>query len=78
MSKLFNAVCRTLGIKQRAATPYHPKTNGPVERYNLLIVKQIRHYVADNPTMGDELLPALTYAYNTQPRRSAAAGSTPQ
>lgn len=70
MSKFFLAVCRTLGIEKRESTPYHPQTNGQVERYNRTIVKQIRHYVADNPRMWDELLPILTYAYNTQPHRS--------
>lgn len=70
MSKFFLAVCRTLRIETRESTPYHPQTNGQVERYNRTIVKQIRHYVADNPRMWDELLPILTYAYNTQPHRS--------
>jgi len=70
MSKFFLSVCRTLGIEPRASTPYHPQTNGQVERYNRTIVKQIRHYVQDNTRMLDELLPILTYAYNTQPHRS--------
>lgn len=69
-SKSFLAVCRTLNIEQKATTPYHPQTNGQVERYNRTIVKQVRHYVQDNPRMWDELLPILTYAYNTQPHRS--------
>lgn len=70
MSKFFLAVCRSLGIETRESTPYHPQTNGQVERYNRTIIKQIRHYVADNPRRWDELLPILTYAYNTQPHRS--------
>lgn len=70
MSKFFIAVCRTLGIETRESTPYHPQTNGQVERYNRTIIKQLRHYVADNPQRWDELLPILTYAYNTQPHRS--------
>ena len=70
ISKFFLSVCRTLGIEPRASTPYHPQTNGQVERYNRTIVKQIRHYVQDNTRMLDELLPILTYAYNTQPHRS--------
>jgi len=51
MSKFFLSVCRTLGIEPRASTPYHPQTNGQVERYNHTIVKQIRHYVQDNSRM---------------------------
>lgn len=41
-----------------------------MERYNRTIVKQLRHYVKDDARMWDELLPILTYAYNTQPYRS--------
>lgn len=70
MSQLFHSVCRTLGIEPRATTPYHPQTNGQVERYNRTIVKQLRHYVQDDERTWDELLPILTYAYNTQPHRS--------
>lgn len=67
MSKFFHAVCRALGIQPRESTPHHQQTIGEVERYNRTIAKQIRHYVQDNPTMWEELLPILTNVYNTQP-----------
>lgn len=70
MSEFFKAVCRALGSDNKDTTPWHPQTNGEVERYNRTIVTQIRHYVFDNPRRWDELLPVLTYAYNTQPHRS--------
>ena len=31
---------------------------------------QLRHYVADDPSRWDELLPVITMAYNSQPHRS--------
>jgi len=31
---------------------------------------QLRHYVADDPSRWDELLPDITMAYNSQPHRS--------
>jgi len=31
---------------------------------------QLRHYVADDPSRWDELLPVITMAYNSQPQRS--------
>jgi len=70
MSNFFIAVMKMLGIKTVRTTAYYPQTNGQVERYNRTMATQLRHYVADDPSRWDELLPVITMAYNIQPHRS--------
>jgi len=70
MSNFFVAVMKMLGIETVRTTAYHPQTNGQVERYNRTMATQLRHYVADDPSRWDELLPIITLAYNSQPHRS--------
>jgi len=70
MSNFFIAVMIMIGIETVRTTAYHPQTNGQVERYNRTMATQLRHYVADDPSRWDELLPVVTMAYNSQPHRS--------
>jgi len=70
MSNFFIAVVKMLGIETVRTTAYHPQTNGEVERYNRTMATQLGHYVADDPSRWDELLPVITMAYNSQPHRS--------
>jgi len=70
MSDFFISVMEMLGIETVRTTAYHPQTNGQVERYNRTMDTQLRHYVADDPSRWEELLPVITMAYNSQPHRS--------
>jgi len=70
MSNFFIAVMKKLGIEAVRTTAYKSRTNGQVERYNRTMATQLRHYVADDPSRWDELLPVITMAYNNQPHRS--------
>jgi len=47
-----------------------PKPMGKLKRYNGTMATQLRHYVADDPSRLDELLPVITMASNCQPHRS--------
>lgn len=49
----------------RHATPYHPQTNGLLERTNQTLLNMISMYVASDHKNWDEALPFITYAYNT-------------
>lgn len=49
----------------RHSTPYHPQTNGLVERTNQTFTNMLSMYVASNHKNWDEILPFITYAYNT-------------
>ena len=72
ISKLFQEICRLLGVKNLFSTTYHPHTNGQVERFNRTILAAIRPYVSDHPHDWDLFTDALTYAYNTQPPESTS------
>ena len=61
-SNFFIAVKKMLRIETVRTTAYHSQTNGQAERYNRTMVTQLRHYVADDPSRWDELLPVLTDA----------------
>jgi len=70
MTNFFIAVMKMLGTETVRTTAYHPQTNRQVERYNRTMATQLRHYVADDPSRWDELLPVITMAYHSQPHRS--------
>jgi len=60
-------VCILLSVEAKVTTPSRPQTNGQAERFNRTMGRILDHYVAEHPTTWDQLLPALTLAYNTQP-----------
>lgn len=55
-SVLFQGVLGLLGIVSKYTTPYHPQTNGLVERYNRTLVRQLRIYVAEHPKEWDRYI----------------------
>jgi len=70
MSNFFIAVMKILCIEAVRTTVDHPQTNGQFERYNRTMATQLRHYVADDPSLRDELLSVITMEYNSQPHQS--------
>lgn len=56
-------------------TPYHPASNGQVERFNRTLLQMIRCYVNQNQKNSDEHLPLLTSAYPSS--QHAVTGFTP-
>ena len=62
-SKLFSDVCKLLGIHKTRSPPYHPSSNGMIERFNATLLDMISMYVNDNQRDWDENLALLTAAY---------------
>ena len=51
-SDLFQELCRLLGITKIRSSPYHPASNGLVERFNQTLAKMIWSYVHEQEKCG--------------------------
>jgi len=65
-SVYYQGILGLLGIASNYTSPYHPQTNGQLERYNRTLVRQLRCYIAEHQQEWDSHLSLLTTAYNTQ------------
>ena len=74
-SKLFREMCVALDIHKTRTSPYHPQSNGVVERFNSTLVNMIASYVSKNQKDWDVNLPLLTAAYRCCDH--ASTGYTP-
>lgn len=66
-SGLFKGICRLFQIAKTRTTPYHPASNGQVERFNRTLLQMLRCYVHENHRDWDVYLPLLTSAYRAVP-----------
>lgn len=57
-------------INHKLATPYHPQTNGSLERTHLSLKDYFRCYVNKDQNNWDEFLNLATYSYNTNIHKS--------
>ena len=62
-SNLFSEMCKLYGIKKTRTTPYHPRSDGMVERFNRTIQQMLKAYVNEHRNDWDEHVPYLTMAY---------------
>src|ERR1700722_17318204 len=69
-----NQVVKTLmdkfKIKHGFSTPYHPKTNGLVERFNKTLCESLAK-LAQNNKQWDENIPSVLFAYRTRKQDSS-------
>lgn len=64
-SALMNELLKQIGATHLYSTPYHPQTNGQVERYNSTMDAKIAALSNLNKTDWDDQLPFVTFNYNT-------------
>lgn len=64
-AKLMQDALRLSHTSHRKTTAYHPQTNGLTERLNKTIADMISMYVDVQHKTWDEILPYITFAYNT-------------
>ena len=69
-SKLLAEVYRLLKIKPIRTTPYHPQTDGLVERFNGTLKAMLKRTVSKEGKDWDRLLPYLLFAYREVPQAS--------
>ena len=64
-SDVFQEMCKILGIEKTRTTPYHPQSDGMVERANRTIENMLSAFVSENQKDWDEYLPLLMLAYRS-------------
>lgn len=76
-SAVFREMCSVLGIEKTRTTPYNPKSDGLIERFNRTLITIVS--MAIEPTRRqrdwDEKLPLALFAYRSSPQEST--GETP-
>ncbi|XP_062421516.1 uncharacterized protein LOC134132872 [Pungitius pungitius] len=70
MSVLLKQVYQLLGIRAIRTTPYHPQTDGLVERFNQTLKSMLRKFVSKSGSDWDQWLPYLLFAYREVPQAS--------
>ena len=68
-------IMRLMEFDHRTTTPYHPQANGFVERLNHTLADMLSMYINSSPTNWDEILPYVTFAYNSS--RQESTGRSP-
>ena len=75
MSSVIEEMCKILGVKQLQTTPYHPQTNGQVERLHQMIMHMIRKLGQDKKADWPSHLAEIAHAYNAT--QSTVTGYSP-
>ena len=63
MSKVMKKYCSMTGIKQIRTSPYHPQTDGMVERYNATLKMLLRKLTQNSEVEWDLYLPYVLWSY---------------
>lgn len=69
-SSLLKQVYSLLGIQGIKTSPYHPQTDGLVERFNKTLKSMLRKFVAGSGSDWNQWLPFLMFAYREVPQTS--------
>lgn len=64
-SQLFQELCTLLHIQKSRTAPYHPQSDGMVERFNKTLATMLSAYVNEHHTNWDEYLPYVMQAYRS-------------
>ncbi len=63
-NKLVNELCEKFEIKHKLSSPYHPQTNGLVERFNRTLCEALAK-VSEKENQWDEHIEQVLFAYRT-------------
>ena len=74
-SAVFQELCKRLGIQKTRTTPYHPQSDGMVERFNRTLKDMVAKYIRLDGSDWDEVIGATVFAYNTS--KHSTTGYTP-
>lgn len=65
LSKIFKEVCRLLKIRQTSTTPYHPESNGSLERSHRTLGEYLRNFVEKDQLNWDTKVPYAMFCHNS-------------
>lgn len=65
LSKVFKETCQLLKIKQTSTTPYHPQSNGSLERSHRTLGEYLRNFVNKDPQNWDSYVPYAMFCHNS-------------
>ena len=74
-SQLLNEVCKLLHVNKTHTTPYHPQSDGLVERFNRTLISMLATCAKENPLNWETHIRKVCMAYNTSVQ--ASTGYTP-
>ena len=74
-SQLLSEVCKSLHVNKTQTTPYHPQSDGLVERFNRMTLSMLATCAKDNPLDWETHTRKVCVAYNTGIQ--ASTGYTP-
>ena len=64
-SVVFQEICKLLQITKTRTSPYHPESDGMVERFNRTLENGLTMFVNENQTDWDQHIPLFLMAYRT-------------
>ena len=67
---LMKSLCALLGCTKTRTAPYHPESDGMIERYNWTCLMMLSMFVNDRRDNWHELLPFIMHAYRTSVHES--------
>jgi transposase InsO family protein len=77
LSRQFNDYLRVIGIRHIVASPYHPQTNGKIERYHRTIKGELSLVPHEMPSALKEAIRAFVEYYNYQRYHEGLGNVTP-
>jgi hypothetical protein len=69
-NRLIDSLCHRLGVKHHFSSPYHPQTNGLVERFNRTLWETLFKSLHQHGDDWDNYISASLLAYRTIPQRT--------
>ena len=69
-SQMLTEIYRLLGVQPIRTSPYHPQTDGLVERFNQTLKRMLKKAAMDNVKDWDKFVPYLLFAYREVPQAS--------
>ena len=74
-AQLLKELYHLMGVKTIRTTPYHPQTDGLVERFNCTFKEMLQRVLVTDKREWDSLLPHVLFAYREVPQ--ATTGFSP-